>query len=270
MVRTPLPLIEKNSLIQLQMVLPRVLARQVTQAQMMSVCALYRRMGIAQLFLSGLPDGFFEDLSRSARAFLFFLQGAQDSAKTTSRSEPYFDAIACGDTEAEREIAQHSRATWSPGEEYEDDFLYARILMERFTLAASNDHLDVTMKRYERLPTADDDVRLTLCQALVAADAQRFEDGLGLLLEARTQALRQRIAAERLSPDDASTTAHLSVEVLALLRLAERAGLSTEMHYPLAPSVARRLDRARLPPPASWQQLITSIQGMANAPVQEP
>ncbi|WP_163780398.1 Imm49 family immunity protein [Myxococcus vastator] len=270
MVRTPLPLIEKNSLIQLQMVLPRVLARQVTQAQMMSVCALFRRMGISQLFLSGLPDGFFEELSRSARAFLFFLQGTDDAAKTTSRSEPYFDAIACGDTEAEREIAQHSRATWSPGEEYEDDFLYVRILMEHFTLAASPDRLDAAMRRYERLPTTGDDVRLALCQALVTADAQRFEEGLGLLLEVRTRELRKRLEAERLSPDDATTTAHLSVEVLALLRLAERAGLPTEMHYPLAPSVARRLDRARLPPPASWQQRITSIQGTADAPRQEP
>jgi|GEM_PF-1153305 len=270
MVRTPLPLIEKNSLIQLQMALPRVLARQVTQVQMMSVCALYRRMGIAQLFLSGLPDGLFEELSRSARAFLFFLQGTDDAAKTTSRSEPYFDAIACGDADAERQIAQHSRATWNPGEEYEDDFVYVRVLMERFTLAASTGQLDATMKRYESLPTAGDDVRFTLCQALVAADAQRFEEGLGLLLEVRTRELRKRIEAERLSPDDASTTAHLSVEVLALLRLAERARLPTEMHYPLAPSVARRLDRARLPPPASWHQRITSIQGTANAPGREP
>ncbi|AEI63401.1 Imm49 family immunity protein [Corallococcus macrosporus] len=270
MVRTPLPLIEKNSLIQLQMVLPRVLTRQVTQAQMMSVCALYRRMGIAQLFLSGLPDSLFEELSRSARAFLFFLQGADDSTMTTSRSEPYFDAIACGDTEAEREIAQHSRATWNPGEEYEDDFLYVRILMERFTLAAPTARLDAAMSRYEGLPTARDDARLPLCQALVAADAQRFEEGLSLLLDVRTRELRKRIEAERLSPDDAATTAHLSVEVLALLRLAGRARLPTEQHYPLAPSVARRLDRARLPPPASWRQRVTSIHGATDVPGRNP
>ncbi|WNZ62544.1 hypothetical protein QEG98_01475 [Myxococcus sp. MxC21-1] len=270
MVRTPLPLIEKNSLIQLQMVLPRVLARQVTQAQMMSVCTLYRRMGIAQLFLSGLPDGFFEELSRSARAFLFFLQGTDDSAKTTSRSEPYFDAIASNDIEAEREIAQHSRATWNSGEEYEDDFLYVRILMERFTLAASTARLEVAMSRYEGLPTAGGDARLPLCQALVAADAQRFEENLGRLLDARARELRKRIEAERLSPDDATTTAHLSVEVLALLRLAERARLPTELHYPLAPSVARRLDRARLPHPGSWQQRVISIQGSTDVPGRSP
>jgi len=266
MVQTPLLLIEKNSLVQLQAVLPRVLAGQVTQAQMMSVCALYRRIGIARLFLSGLPDGFFVEISRSARAFLFFLQRTDDTAKTTSRSEPFFDAIVCGDTEAEREIARGSRATWNPGEEYEDDFLYLRILMERFTLALPTAQLQARLDRYAAFLGSREDPRLDVCRALAAADAALFEEALGRLLDARTRELRKRIEAERLSPDDVTTTAHLSVEVLALLRLAERAGLTPDEHYPLAPSVARRLHRARLPHPDAWRQFLTEAPGLPGAP----
>ncbi|OJH39241.1 Imm49 family immunity protein [Cystobacter ferrugineus] len=270
MVQTPLPLIEKNSIIQLQEVLPRVLAGEVTQAQMMSVCALYRRTGIARMFLSGLPDGFFEELSRSARALLFFLQSKDDLAKTTSRSEPFFDAIVCGDSEAERAIARSSRTTWNPGEEYEDDFLYARLLMERFTLEIPPPQLEAKLDRYAAFLGNGEDPRLDLCRALVATDAELFEESLGRLLDARTRELRKKIEAERLPPDDVTTTAHLSVEVLALLRLAERAGLTPREHYPLAPSVARRIHRARLPPRDSWRQWLTGAAGMLNTPRRTP
>ncbi|PTL77049.1 Imm49 family immunity protein [Vitiosangium sp. GDMCC 1.1324] len=256
MVQTPLPLVEKSCLLQLQDVLPRVLSGRVTHSQMVAVCTLYRRLGIGKLFLTGLPEALFEHLSCSARAFLFFLQANDDTVKVTSQSEPFFDAVACGDHEAELGIARHSRPHWHQGQEYEDDFLYVRFLMDCFSLEAPTAHLEALLARYAAVLGDGEDPRLDVCRALLTRDASLFEEGLGHFLDLRTRELRKKVLAERMHPDDVPTTAHLSVEVLALLRFAERAGFTPDEHYPLAPSVARRLHRARLPSADAWRHLL--------------
>jgi hypothetical protein len=256
MLQTPLPLIEKSCLIQLQEVLPRVLSGRVNHSQMAAVCALYRRMGIGRLFLTGLPEGLFEALSCSARAFLFFLQAKDDTAKVTSQSEPFFDAVACGDREAEQGIARHSRPQWHEGEEYEDDFLYVRFLMDCFSLDAATAHLEALLARYAAVLGDGEDPRLDVCRALLTRDASLFEESLGHFLDIRTRELRKRVHVERMHPDDVPTTAHLSVEVLALLHFAGRVGLTPGEHYPLAPSVARRIHRARPPSPDAWCRVL--------------
>ena len=64
----------------------------------------------------------------------------------------------------------------------------------------------------------------------------------------------EQLDEERLLPEDAQTTAKVWVELLALLRLAERAGLAVPGELAFAPSVARRLERAKLPGPDDWRQ----------------
>nr|WP_225937322.1 Imm49 family immunity protein [Myxococcus sp. RHSTA-1-4] len=223
-------------------------------------------MGIGHLFLTGLPDGFFGELSRSARAFLAFLQRKDDTARVTSQSEPFFDAVVCGDAEAEQGIARHSRASWHEGEEYEDDFLYFRFLMERFTLQSAGAACEALLERHAAVLGDRGDPRLDVCRALLAGDAGLFEEGFDRFLDARTLMMRKKLEAERVHPDDASTTAHLSVEVLALLCFAERAGLTPDAHLSLAPSVVRRRQRARLPHPDAWCRPLLAMDGARRAP----
>jgi len=83
----------------------------------------------------------------------------------------------------------------------------------------------------------------------------RRTDTLQVVLESREADDRKRIVSERMPPDDVPTIAKVWVELLALLRLAGSCGLRTPEHLPLAPSTARRLELAKLPPPDAWSQI---------------
>lgn len=252
---TPLPLVEKSCGIGLEEGLPAVLARRVSLDQMLTFCRFYRRMAIAKLLMSGVPDDFFEDLSRSARAFLYYLEGKDDAAKATGKADPFFDAVACGDMEAAAGIAKHARATWNEAKEYEEDFLYLWFLMKRFAARTSAADLDAILRRWADVIQGEEDSRLELCRAFQSRDAGAAGKALEAIAAGRAQETRKLLADERVPPDDVPTTAKVSVELLALLRLAELAGLATEAHLPLAPSVARQLDRAKIPPPDSWRDV---------------
>jgi len=251
----PLWLVRKDLGLSLERGLPRVLARAVTLQQMLIFCGYYRRMGIAELFLSGRPEGLFENLSKSARAFLFYLEGAEETAKATSKSEPFFDAVACGDVHAAHAIAEHSRSTWNADVEYEEDFLYMRFLMERFALGAWENSLDGLLQRYEQVLDGGDDPRLSLCRALHGKGQQLFDETLDRIVGDRRRKTEKQLQEGQVSPNDAATVSHLWVELLALLRFAEQATLKLDGNQPFAPSVARKLELARLPPAEAWRDI---------------
>jgi len=251
----PLWLIRKDLGISLEKGLPHVLGRKVTLRQILIFCGYYRRMGIVELFLSGQPEGLFENLSKSAWAFAFYLEGAKEPAKATSQCEPFFDAIACADLGAARTIAERSRTTWNADEEYEEDFLYSRFLMDHFTLGAGQSHLEALLRRYEKLLEGGDDSRLQLCRALFEGDQKLFYETLDRLIDDRKLESEKKMKSGQVSPNDAATVFHLWVELLALLRFAGQARLTLARNYPLAPSVARRVELARLPPGDSWKDI---------------
>jgi enoyl-CoA hydratase/carnithine racemase len=252
-----LPLVEKACGLYVEEMLPAMLARRLTLSQAFGFCTLYRRMAAAKLLTSGVPDEFFADLSRSARAFVHYLSGITSDAKQTGRAEPFFDAVACNDDSAAGEIASLSRTTWNQGAEYEDDFLYVWFLMQRFVLRAPAPALQALLDRWKEIEADGDDTRLRLCEALHRGDQERFDEALSAMIEARERENRERIRGERMHPDDVPTLAKIWVELLALLRFAQVAGLSTESHYPMAPAVARRLDRVRPPRPDAWRSIRT-------------
>ena len=250
---TPLPLVLKNAGLTIEEALPAVVSRQLRQAEMVAYCGLYRRAGIARLLLSGRPQPFFEDLSRSARAFLYFLEGLSDDRKATSLSAPFLDAIACNDTGAAEAIARRSRTTWNPDEEYEEDFLFYRFLMGRFALGEPAAEVEALLGRWTALEGGSGGPRLALCKALQARDQVTFDEALAALLDERSHEVDSAREDGLLSPDDAPTTAKVLVDLLALLRCAGAAGLETEEAVPMAPPVARRVDLFRRPAPDSWR-----------------
>ncbi|RKG92740.1 Imm49 family immunity protein [Corallococcus terminator] len=248
---TFVPLAGKNAAVTLEELLPQILQAPPRQQHYLRVSTLYRRMAIAGLLSTADPSTFFPNLFKSGRAFLHFLQSAPDSEKLTSRSEPFFDAIACRDDAGAAELAKHSRRTLATGKEYEEDFFYVRFLMDRFFVESSEDSAQHWLDAWAAL--APDDFRLAVCTALDGRDPRAFESALATAiaeLQARTEALRARDA---LSADDAATFAHVSTEVLAWLELAERVGLPVERDSPLAPGLARQFREMRLPSPDSWR-----------------
>jgi hypothetical protein len=253
--QVPLWLIRKDLGIALEKGLPHVLGRAVALRQILIFCGYYRRMGIVELFLSGLPAGLFENLAKSARAFLFYLDRAEEDTQVASQSEPFFDAVACGDLDAARAIAERSRSRWNEGEEYEEDFLHVRFLMDHGVLRREQPHLDGLLERFEQVLDGGDDPRLALCRALLRKEQKRWDETLERMVDDHRRETEEALRGGEVSPNDAATVCHLWVELLALLRFAEQAGLRVARNHPFAPSVARRLELAHLPPPDAWRDV---------------
>jgi hypothetical protein len=252
MVATPLPLVEKSSGLSIEPLLPAAIVGRASAAQIASLCRLLRRIAVANLLLTGLPDDFFAFLDMSAQAWLHHLRAAPAERRITSLAPGFFDALACGDLTAARAIADVSPPACDPTREHPDDFLFARTLMALLSppgAAAPGDLL-------ARLEAAaeDDDPRVAVCRALVARDATALAEALDAWILERRLETEELVETERLHPDDAPTTAKVWVELLAVLRLARLAGVATGEHVPLAPSVARR-DPGPLPHPDTWKTI---------------
>lgn len=254
-----LPLVEKNSGIIIEEMLPAILAGKAQLEDILKFCAMYRRIGVCKLFLSGLPDEFFANLFKSSRAYLFYLERSREEEKVASKSAPFFDAIACNDFEGARLIVSKSRPDWNQEKEYEEDFLYFHFLMKFFfsDKTPDSDSLYSILERYEKVLEGNDDVRFNLCESFLKKDAAAFNTGLESLVVQEEENYQQLLETENIDPQEAVTLKRISIEGLALVRLAEELRMKTQRNYLLIPSLARKLDRAKLPPPDAWMKIVS-------------
>jgi hypothetical protein len=247
------PIAFKNALVELVELLPAVLGspkRRIASYQRIS--AAYRRMGIASLLISGDPRELYAYLSKSARALVHFAEGADPDERITSKGVAFLDAVACRDDEAARRLAAAFPRTAHPTREYEEDFLHVRVLMDLYTGAAPAE-LAPLLGAWQRLADANPDPRLDVARAIAERDQAAFDEAIATAIQAIQADTEKRREADQLKGDEAATTALVSIDVLAWIELAERAGLGVQREYPLAPSLARRFGRLALPPPHSWQ-----------------
>jgi hypothetical protein len=245
-------IVEKNAALELEDALPALVSRALDARQVAAVCLRYRRIGICQLLGTGMPDGLFAWLSMSGHAFLHWLEGVPDAKKIGSLSRPWFDVVACGDGTLAGAIARRAAPAFVQGEEYEEDFLYPRILMDRFALGKGAAELAPLLDRWDALADGADP-RAGVARAVVESNQQALDDAMPKLLAALGDEAAAA-AGPGAIPDEA-TTAGVSIELLALVQLARRAGLAVEEDLPPAPSIARRVERFRPPPADAWRNL---------------
>jgi hypothetical protein len=218
----------------------------------LAFCSHLRRAGIGALFLTHRPEALHLRLQQSGKALAWFLQGAGDPAKQTGRALPFFDAVAAGDDATAREVARRARHTWAQGDEYPEDFLFVEFFMQRSYLGAGEVECGRLLARYEECLEGAEDSRLPLCRALHERDARALDEALKAFLSERADDFEARAGSE--PPESLATEALLSVEGLAVVRLAEQQGLSVAEDYLHVPSVARR-GRAPASGLETWQQL---------------
>jgi hypothetical protein len=230
---------------------PSVRKRQAGLRQVLELCRNYRIAAIGQLLLLGDAAAFQLDLYKSGRGYLYFLEGADEAQLITSRAVPFFDALGARDFEGAREIARRSRRTWASGIEYEEDFLYMEFIMGHFFRDLPDTAAAALLQRYERALQGTEDVRLDVCKALLTRQGEEFNSALDRMMaqrEARQTRLREKGS---LSEEAWATECQVSIEGLALVTLAERAGLPVRSDYLFIPSLARD---GELPgePPEAW------------------
>jgi hypothetical protein len=246
-----LPVFINNADVDIAIRLPDVLAGRLELRHALEFCGWYRLRGIASFLLSGDAVRMNEALSSSARAFLHWvLRGNEAPA---GRAKPFYDAVAAGDADAARELAQSVLGDWRRDSELEDDFLFTRFLMQRFFLGAPASEVSRTITRWETLLDGEPDARFEMCHALLEADADLFDDALRRWLSEVEDDWAGRIEADALLPETLATECRLSVEGIALLRVAAMAGLRLEQNYPMVPDIARPNVAASFDPGA-WQR----------------
>lgn len=234
-----LPVFVQNALEENEELLPTIRGGKLRQQDILSFCQNFRIAGTGGLLLGAKPESFRWNLHQSGRAYVHFLKGTAPEATLTSKALPFFDAIAAGDFEGAEEIARHSRRTWAQGEEYEEDFLFVDFCMQHFFLGTPPQACERLLARYETALQGTEDFRLDVCKALLVADSQAFREALGRFLTARSDNFDVLERNESAAPELLATERHLSIEGLALVRLAERKGMETDEDYANIPSIAR-------------------------------
>ncbi|MFP2932941.1 Imm49 family immunity protein [Pyxidicoccus sp. 3LG] len=235
-----LPVFVQNALEDNEELLADVVEGRADLATILEFCSNFRTAGIGALFLGSAPKVFRQMLHHSGRAYAHFLGYADAGQTLTSKALPFFDAVASGDFDGAALVAKGSRRTWAQGEEYEEDFLFAEFLMQQFFLGATpRDGADM-LDRYEAALQGSEDARLAVCKALLAGDAEDFNESLARFLSERGDLLEKLGEGGALMEEESSTEGNLSVEGLALVRLAEHKGLETERDYLHVPSTAKK------------------------------
>ena len=212
----------------------------------LSVCQCYRRRGIAALLLECQVDVFHQNLFKSGSACLAYVQLLHENSAlepyhlSTGRITPLFDAIVACDPLGAKEIARLTPHTFSKGNEYEDDFCYFYFLMQLGFLESSQEALSRTLSRFEEVISQDSTNRFHLCKALLSKDGDGFYEAMDEFLLSRKARIEKYRENESEDPIYLDTEGNISIEGLALVRLAEMREMTTEEEYMFIPSLARR------------------------------
>lgn len=209
-----------------------------------SLVEYYPGLGIAILLATGEQARLRECLVRSAWARLRQLRvGAalQPPARerASSFNEGLFAALAAGHWLLARDIAAACPPDWLPEGEYEDDFCHQRLLGLLTGDAAPDPMLaGALLARFAQALEGAPSPRLALDRALLARDAPAFAEAFEDFLRDEREAAQE--ARERSGePDETAALVwmrgYVSIEALALLRLAGHVGIAPPGPHPLCP-----------------------------------
>jgi hypothetical protein len=207
----------------------------------------YRALAICVLADDLDVDGFFVWLLHSPLTWRHYLvsvgsKGVGDPRYlAASNVGPLLDAMAARQWKLAVRLGSLSSPTWLQGTEYEDDFCYGDFL--RRVASESSAGLEALFLRWQKALEGGADPRLEVARAYHARDAAAFEEALRGLLEANEQR-----AMEMSDPINGTPVASdppfmpnrwISIEGLALLAAAERAGIPVDFELEHCPRAVR-------------------------------
>ncbi|NOJ82684.1 immunity 49 family protein [Myxococcus xanthus] len=198
-------------------------------------------IAVATLLVDGNPQGFFLNLCRMAengRRVQRLLADRGLPPPPARRNTPLLGALAAGHFSLAEAVAASAATQWQQGAEYEDEFLWAAALQHLTrTPSAPLESILVPLEKVGQEPYAS---RVAMARALVSRDAAAFAEAFaaacldhGIVTEKRARSLATPVT---------SFAPHRFVwlEGLALLRLAERAGIAPgDTGFRYCPPLAR-------------------------------
>ena len=205
-----------------------------------------RTLAVLALLGKASTDGFVHSCTRAARARRLYLRRLADANidrahhRVSGRYEPLLDAIAASDMTLVGEIERLSPADFRPPDEYEDDYCYAQLLQRLCRDRVPEADLELLLERFDRYLDGDINPRLPVCRALVERNEDRFAEAFDELLATFGKTIQRNVDRGQLEDVHVLAQRQVSIEGLAILRLADRRGIPTEREYLYCPSLARR------------------------------
>jgi hypothetical protein len=230
------------------------IATDLSSDQVGEVCCrlseYFQSLAICHLLENADTEQFRENLVRSVYSRRHFLQRCRDEGENSSRylalsrSDAVLDALVSGRLDLASEVGALSKETWDPRWEYEDDlcfFLFLHLFI-RDRSPAGRSSRDEVLTRFERALEGARSNRLEVCRALESGDTDEFASTLNALLDEKKEQSdqeRRRIVSDEVPAILFWPRSFVSIESLALLRLAEIAGMPIDNDFPLCPSLGR-------------------------------
>jgi len=206
----------------------------------------YRSLAICKLLADADTDAFYHNLIRSGQIRFYYLSRChrenrvQDSLLVASLIASFFDAVTANQFRLAIEMSRLSSRQWSPDDEYEDDFCYARFLYQYVAPELDrDDDLEGILSRFQLALEGKQNARWNVCKSLLAVDQAMFNEAYQQLIDERTEQIEEEEDSALGEEMTFLTEKHIFVEGLAILKIAERVGLQTEAEYLYCPAIAR-------------------------------
>jgi len=219
---------------------PRLLASGPDAKLSLEVSNLHRRQGCGLLLSKLDEDSFSRCLREAARVYLNLLERKQKCSEfdqyylARSKAEPFFDAVAIGEWGMARDIVSRLASSWMRRMETEEDFYYFGVLSK---LLISGTVPQVELTAFETSLQGGTSCRFDVVRALHVLDVDGFEAGLEGLIGERIERLAREKRSGFFDPYFHATEAHVFVEGLALVRLANRLGMNVKGRYRTVPEI---------------------------------
>jgi hypothetical protein len=216
----------------------------------------YRALAICLLSDDLDVDGFFVWLLHAPVTWRHYLVSVgskglgEPEYLAASKVDPLLDAMAARQWKLAARLASLSSPTWLEGVEYEDDFCYGDFLRRVVTGAGTG--MEGLLDRWQKVLEGGADPRLEVARAFHARDAAAFEEALRGLLDATEKKAMEMSdpisGTPRASDPPFMPNRWVSIEGLALLAAAERAGIPVDFELERCPRAARTGEYAAFQP----------------------
>jgi len=207
----------------------------------------YRVLAMCKILLEADPRAFSILLAKSGQARISYLERRtgdrepDDLFLCVSEDLAFENCLAGGELRGARTIARLSPDRRYPDVEYEDDFLYYYFL-RMFFLHSQGEARELpadVLDRLERVLDGEKTDRVRIGRALCEADPGAFSAALEKLAAERALKIGKLRKTFGASKELLATDGAIFIEGLALLRLAETAGMRIEGEFRYMPALAR-------------------------------
>ena len=207
----------------------------------LELSTIFKQLSIVVLLLNDDSKQFHYNLIRSGltretylarcieNGFLF------DHHRASGRYEPLMNVIATNHFDSARRIAKLSPKEWLKGHEYEDDYCYAQIFHRFIQENPPEIEIIALIDQFESYLQGEANTRFEICKALSTRNQKAFDRAFDALLDEKESTLLKEIKRGSITPIG-MVTEQVFIEGLAILRVAERRELHTEIEYKYCPS----------------------------------